>query len=113
DPKGNKINQWSVSATELSSVGGVYVQEQAMSDKPVLGTWKIKAKLLSNEVELDLPAFGRTQEKGITGNIKAKYTFGKPVKGEVELRIRPAVERFELRNSEKVKISSGIEMKFP
>ncbi|XP_052770025.1 CD109 antigen-like isoform X2 [Mya arenaria] len=132
DPKGNKINQWSVSGAELTSVGGVYVQEQAMSDQPILGTWKIKAKLLSYEggfqektfvvdeyvlpkfeVKLDLPAFGRTQEKDFTGNIKATYTFGKPVKGEVELRIRPVRERFEWQNNARVKVSSEIEMKFP
>ncbi|WAR21624.1 CD109-like protein [Mya arenaria] len=132
DPKGNKINQWSVSEAELTSVGGVYVQEQAMSDQPILGTWKIKAKLLSYEggfqektfvvdeyvlpkfeVKLDLPAFGRTQEKDFTGNIKATYTFGKPVKGEVELRIQPVFERFDWQNNARVKVSSEIEMKFP
>ncbi|KAH3873336.1 CD109 antigen-like [Dreissena polymorpha] len=132
DPKDNKINQWHVDAAEVTSLGGVYVQHQVMSESPVLGTWKLKAKLLSYEgdyeektfkvdeyvlpkfeVELDLPSFGRTQENEFTGNIKAKYTFGKPVKGEVELRVSPKHEQFEWKNGQRVKTSTTFEMKMP
>ncbi|KAH3873347.1 hypothetical protein DPMN_036581 [Dreissena polymorpha] len=132
DPKDNKINQWHVDAAEVTSLGGVYVQHQVMSESPVLGTWKLKAKLLSYEgvyeektfkvdeyvlpkfeVEMDLPSFGRTQEKEFSGNIKAKYTFGKPVKGEVELRVSPKHEQFEWKNGQRVKTSTTIEMKMP
>jgi len=51
DPKGNVINQWAVSGAELTNMGGVYVQKQPMSEQPVLGTWKLRAKLLSYEVD--------------------------------------------------------------
>ncbi|KAH3723818.1 hypothetical protein DPMN_049613 [Dreissena polymorpha] len=54
DPKDNKINQWHVAAAEVTSLGGVYIQHQVMSEAPVLGTWKLKAKLLSYEVSKHL-----------------------------------------------------------
>jgi hypothetical protein len=47
DPNGNKINQWDVSGSKITKLGGVYVQHQLMSEQPVLGMWKLKAKLLS------------------------------------------------------------------
>ena len=50
DPESNKINQWDVSGFEMTQQGGVYVQQQIMSEQPVLGKWKLKAKLLSHEV---------------------------------------------------------------
>lgn len=50
DANGNKINQWDVSGSEMTRLGGVYVQHQVMSEAPVLGKWKIKAKLLSHGV---------------------------------------------------------------
>ncbi|KAH3723817.1 hypothetical protein DPMN_049611 [Dreissena polymorpha] len=132
DPKDNKINQWHVAAAEVTSLGGVYIQHQVMSEAPVLGTWKLKAKLLSYEglyeektfkvdeyvlpkfeVEIDLPSFGRTEEKEFSGHIKAKYTFGKPVKGDVELRVSPKPEQFEWKNGQRVKTSTTLEMKLP
>ncbi|XP_053383073.1 CD109 antigen-like [Mercenaria mercenaria] len=132
DPNGNKINQWDVSGFEMTRLGGVYVHHQVMSEQPVLGKWTIKAKLLSHgddfeektfevdeyvlpkfETELDLPSFGRTDVAEFKGKVKAKYTYGKPVKGMVDLLIRPKNERFQWINGSRQRVSKTIEWKMP
>ncbi|XP_060581969.1 CD109 antigen-like isoform X2 [Ruditapes philippinarum] len=132
DPNGNKINQWDVSGFKMTKLGGVYVQHQLMSEQPVLGKWKLKAKLLSYgeefeeksfevdeyvlpkfETELDLPSFGRTDVPKFTGKVKAKYTFGKPVKGIVDILIRPKNERFQWINGSRQRVSKVISLQMP
>ncbi|XP_060581970.1 CD109 antigen-like, partial [Ruditapes philippinarum] len=103
-----------------------------MSEQPVLGMWKLKAKLLSYgeefeeksfevdeyvlpkfEIELDLPSFGRTDVTKFTGKMKAKYTFGKPVKGIVDILIRPKNERFQWINGSRQRVSKVISLQMP
>lgn len=57
DPKGNKISRWSVSGAEMNGMNNVYQQEQVMSTEPVLGDWKLKAKLLSHNVSTGYPGY--------------------------------------------------------
>ncbi|KAK3607708.1 hypothetical protein CHS0354_016732 [Potamilus streckersoni] len=100
DPNGNKINQW----RGVEDPSGVFEGKQIMSDQPVLGDWKLtvvmnKMKeektftvdeyvLPKYEVTVGLPTFGLTTSDVFKGTVTAKYTFGKPVKGRVTLRIK-------------------------
>ncbi|XP_062603689.1 CD109 antigen-like isoform X2 [Saccostrea cucullata] len=101
DPLGNKIAQWKNKVPD----NGVFTDSLVMSDHPVLGEWKIKAVqgneahtktvtvdeyvLPKFDVTLDLPPYGLSN-RNLTGiKVISKYTFGKPVKGQVDIRIRP------------------------
>uniref|UniRef100_K1PVK1 Alpha-2-macroglobulin bait region domain-containing protein n=1 Tax=Magallana gigas TaxID=29159 RepID=K1PVK1_MAGGI len=101
DPMGNKIGQWKNKVPD----NGVFTDSLVMSDHPLLGEWKIKA-IQGNEaytktvtvdeyvlpkfdVTLELPPYGLSS-RNLTGiKVVSKYTFGKPVKGVVDIRIRP------------------------
>lgn len=98
---GNKIGQWKNKVPD----NGVFTDSLVMSDHPLLGEWKIKA-IQGNEaytktvtvdeyvlpkfdVTLELPPYGLSS-RNLTGiKVVSKYTFGKPVKGVVDIRIRP------------------------
>ncbi|XP_048777079.1 CD109 antigen-like isoform X2 [Ostrea edulis] len=101
DPLGNKIAQWKNKVPD----NGVYTDSLVMSDHPVLGEWKIKAVqgneaytktvtvdeyvLPKFDVNLELPPYGLSN-RNLTGiKVVSKYTFGKPVKGTVDIRLRP------------------------
>ncbi|XP_058061517.1 thioester-containing protein 1 allele R1-like isoform X2 [Anopheles bellator] len=101
DGKGNRIKQWKDGAL----VKGVFESELTLSTAPVLGAWTIYVEVLGKThrkmFEVDeyvLPKFEVTIESpGITtfkdGKVKAivrsKYTYGKPVKGEATISVRP------------------------
>ncbi|XP_062603693.1 CD109 antigen-like [Saccostrea cucullata] len=99
DPLGNKIAQWNNKVPD----NGVFTDSLVMSEHPVLGEWKIKAVqgneahtktvtadeyvLPKFDVTLDLPPYGLSN-RNLTGiKVISKYTFGKPVKGQVDIRI--------------------------
>ncbi|XP_061165105.1 CD109 antigen-like [Saccostrea echinata] len=100
DPTGNKIAQWKNKVPDK----GVFTDSLITSDHPVLGEWQIKAVqgneahtkivtvdeyvLPKFDVTLDLPPYGLSN-RSLTGiKVTSKYTFGKPVKGIVDIRIR-------------------------
>ncbi|XP_041357546.1 CD109 antigen-like [Gigantopelta aegis] len=101
DPKGNQIKRW----TNLRDSSGVVAGEVLLSDQPVTGDWRISVKIPTLNVQysktftvaqyvlprfeviVDLPPFALTSDTSLTGTIKAKYTFGKPVKGMAEIRV--------------------------
>lgn len=101
DGKSNRIKQWS----DAKLVKGVFESELALSSAPVLGRWLVNVEVLekttTKEFEVDeyvLPKFEVTIESpGITtfkdGKVKAivraKYTYGKPVKGEATVSAYP------------------------
>ncbi|XP_038106496.1 CD109 antigen isoform X7 [Culex quinquefasciatus] len=101
DGKSNRIKQWS----DAKLVKGVFESELALSSAPVLGRWMVNVEVLekttTKEFEVDeyvLPKFEVTIESpGITtfkdGKVKAivraKYTYGKPVKGEATVSAYP------------------------
>ncbi|XP_052563230.1 thioester-containing protein 1 allele R1-like isoform X10 [Culex pipiens pallens] len=101
DGKSNRIKQWS----DAQLVKGVFESELALSSAPVLGRWMVNVEVLekttTKEFEVDeyvLPKFEVTIESpGITtfkdGKVKAivraKYTYGKPVKGEATVSAYP------------------------
>ncbi|XP_055599425.1 thioester-containing protein 1 allele R1-like isoform X8 [Uranotaenia lowii] len=101
DGKNNRLKQW----TDAKLTKGVFEGELPLSDAPVLGRWQIFVEVLgttkSQEFEVDeyvLPKYEVTIESpGITtlkdGKVRvivrAKYTYGKPVKGEATVSAYP------------------------
>ncbi|XP_063436378.1 CD109 antigen-like [Mytilus trossulus] len=97
DPKGNLIKQW----RNVSHDSGVYTGSMVMTDNPVLGDWTIKTTshgVSSNrtvmvdryvlpkfEVTVHLPSFILTNASQVQGIVEAKYSYGKPVSGYVEI----------------------------
>nr|XP_041631986.1 CD109 antigen isoform X5 [Drosophila kikkawai] len=91
----NRIKQF----TDVKLTKGVYSGELQLSEQPVLGTWKISVSVdgenrESKSFEVDkyvLPKFEVTidtakdvviADQVIKATIRAKYTYGKPVKGK-------------------------------
>ncbi|XP_046569084.1 CD109 antigen-like isoform X2 [Haliotis rubra] len=99
DPSRNILKEW----TALHDASGVVAGEFQLADQTVLGDWTIKVQprdevimtsksftvaeyqLPRFEVKVDLPSFALTSDKMLSGTVTAKYTFGTPVKGMVEL----------------------------
>ncbi|XP_048243994.1 CD109 antigen-like [Haliotis rufescens] len=99
DPNNNILKEW----TALHDASGVVAGDFQLADQTVLGDWKIHVQprdevsitskgftvaeyqLPRFEVSVDLPSFALTSDTKLSGTVKAKYTFGKPVKGMVEL----------------------------
>ncbi|GFO10653.1 Cd109 antigen-like [Plakobranchus ocellatus] len=99
DKDSNKIKQW----LQVKPKDGVITQMLKLSSQPPLGDWKISAKasrttthktfavaeyvLPKFEVSVELPSYVLTTEADFTATIKAKYTYGKPVKGTAEIAV--------------------------
>ncbi|XP_041450764.1 CD109 antigen isoform X1 [Drosophila obscura] len=98
----NRIKQ----LTDIKLTKGVYAGELQLSEQPVLGTWQIavsvdgdgtetktfevdKYVLPKFEVIIESPKDVAVQEKVIKATIRAKYTYGKPVKGKATVSIEP------------------------
>ena len=97
DAKGIKIFRSEITTDEY----GMASLELPLSDEPNLGAWKITAEtensmtrldvrveeyvLPKYEVKVELPRQWFLADEPITGNIFAEYSFGKPVKGELEI----------------------------
>ena len=97
DAKGSRVFREAVATGEY----GMATLEMPLSSEPNLGVWKITARsgestaevdvrveeyvLPKYEVTVDLPKEWALADEKITGRIDAEYTFGRPVKGEVEI----------------------------
>ncbi|SPP79668.1 CD109 antigen isoform X2 [Drosophila guanche] len=98
----NRIKQ----LTDIKLTKGVYSGELQLSEQPVLGTWQIavsvdgdgsetktfevdKYVLPKFEVIVEAPKDVAVQDKVIKATIRAKYTYGKPVKGKATVSIEP------------------------
>ncbi|XP_022321696.2 CD109 antigen-like isoform X2 [Crassostrea virginica] len=100
DPNTNKIKQ--IMGARDST--GVVTNFLEVDSQPVLGDWKIKVTahgkstektftiahyvLPKFEVTVELPSFALSSDDSVTGTVKAKYTYGKPVEGTVTLRAK-------------------------
>ncbi|XP_028253770.1 CD109 antigen [Parambassis ranga] len=96
DPRGNLLRQWQAA----ESVLGVVSKEFDLSENPPLGTWTIFATvgdassvkpftvaqyvLPKFEVEIRAPEVFY-HEDTLQGSVTAKYTYGKPVQGHVNI----------------------------
>lgn len=101
DPKSNLIQQW---LTEQNNLGVVSKTFQ-LSSHPMLGEWSIQVQVNDQtyhhlfqvseyvlpkfEVALQTPLYCSLKSKNLNGTITAKYTYGKPVKGDVTLTFLP------------------------
>ncbi|XP_071088381.1 CD109 antigen-like isoform X2 [Haliotis cracherodii] len=106
DSNSNKIKQW----VALKDASGVITNYLPTPSQPVLGDWKIKVTagtvteekvftiaeyvLPKFEVTVELPSYGLASDDHITATVKAKYTYGKPVKGTINLEAK--LERYYL-----------------
>ncbi|XP_064609342.1 murinoglobulin-2-like [Liolophura sinensis] len=102
DPNGIRMRQW----TDITGEDGLLSLEMELSEEPVLGEWKIEATinyrketqiftveeyvLPKFEVIIKPPPFMPANSPSITGEVCAQYTYGKRVRGvmEVELCVR-------------------------
>ncbi|XP_020282986.1 CD109 antigen-like isoform X2 [Pseudomyrmex gracilis] len=103
DGDGNRIKQWN----RPSVTHGIFSSELELSQSPILGNWKIVATVgdqtfekdfevaeyvLPNfEVTIDSPKHVQFKESKIVTTIHAKYTYGKPVKGEATITAYPDI----------------------
>ncbi|KAL5012796.1 hypothetical protein ScPMuIL_011347 [Solemya velum] len=99
DPNGNRIKQILGAQNEY----GVVTDSLTMDSHPILGNWKInvtapgatyikifeigKYVLPKYEVSLELPPYILTTDTEVMCTIKAKYTFGKAVKGTASVKV--------------------------
>uniref|UniRef100_A0A4D5R9R7 TEP1-F n=1 Tax=Scolopendra viridis TaxID=118503 RepID=A0A4D5R9R7_SCOVI len=99
DSQGNRIKQWK----NITFDRGVSSADLQLSDQVVLGDWKISVDtkqvlqhkyftvaeyvLPTFEVNVILPSFVTFNESDVVATVEAKYTYGKPVKGEVTLNV--------------------------
>ncbi|XP_054164406.1 CD109 antigen-like isoform X2 [Oppia nitens] len=103
DAKGNRIKQWE----RVFTSRGVVSQELQLSDQPILGDWSIFVEIFGQkfeksftvaeyvlptfDVEVLLPPYATYNRSDVVATVKAIYTYGKPVKGEVTLTVQPRV----------------------
>uniref|UniRef100_A0A2I2YGV1 CD109 antigen n=1 Tax=Gorilla gorilla gorilla TaxID=9595 RepID=A0A2I2YGV1_GORGO len=101
DPKSNLIQQWLSQQSDL----GVISKTFQLSSHPILGDWSIQVQVNDQtyyqsfqvseyvlpkfEVTLQTPLYCSMNSKHLNGTIMAKYTYGKPVKGDVTLTFLP------------------------
>ncbi|XP_006897027.1 PREDICTED: CD109 antigen-like [Elephantulus edwardii] len=101
DPKSNLVQQWLSEQNNL----GVVSKTFQLSSHPILGDWSIEVQVNDQtyfqsfevseyvlpkfEVTLQTPLYCSLNSKSLNGTILAKYTYGKPVKGDVTLTFLP------------------------
>ncbi|NWR60292.1 A2ML1 protein, partial [Bucorvus abyssinicus] len=95
DPSGNRIAQW----REVSPRQGIVDLSLPLAAEPALGTYIIEVEgkthsfsveeyvLPKFEVTIDLPAVVLEKDKKFQMEICGRYTYGKPVQGEVQARL--------------------------
>ena len=97
DAKGNKVYRQETDADEF----GMVTADLPLSTEPNLGVWTITASsgeqttqqdvrveqyvLPKYEITLDLPRSWVLASDPVVGTVSAEYSFGKPVRGEVEI----------------------------
>uniref|UniRef100_A0A1Q3FP24 CD109 antigen n=1 Tax=Culex tarsalis TaxID=7177 RepID=A0A1Q3FP24_CULTA len=101
DGKSNRIKQWS----DAKLVKGVFESELALSSSPVLGRWMVNVEVLEKtttkvfevdeyvlpkfEVTIESPGITTFKDGKVKAIVRAKYTYGKPVKGEATVSAYP------------------------
>ncbi|XP_044613298.2 CD109 antigen isoform X1 [Equus asinus] len=101
DPKSNLIQQWLSEQSDLGVISKTFL----LSSHPILGDWSIQVQVNDQmyyqsfqvseyvlpkfEVALQTPLYCSLNSKSLNGTVIAKYTYGKPVKGDVTLTFLP------------------------
>nr|BAR45612.1 thioester-containing protein 1 [Scolopendra japonica] len=99
DPEANRIKQW----TNVTFTHGIYSGKFQLADQVNFGKWKISADFQGQtesvhftveeyvlpkfEVIIQLPPFVTWDDTDVTAFIEARYTYGKPVKGQLTLKV--------------------------
>ncbi|XP_030054906.1 CD109 antigen [Microcaecilia unicolor] len=125
DPRGNLICQWLAEQGDL----GVLSKNFQISANPPLGDWSIEAQVNKQihyqtftvmeyvlpkfEVAVKMSSHHSLTEKELTGVITAKYTYGKPVKGNVTITLVPSSIWVAKKNITKtLKINGSVNFSF-
>ncbi|KPM04180.1 CD109 antigen-like protein [Sarcoptes scabiei] len=103
DPKENLIKQW----RRIFTTRGVVAEEFPLSDQPPLGDWSIEIEVTGQKeiktftvaeyqlptfsVEIILPPYSTYNKSDVIAIVKAMYTYGKPLKGDVALTVQPRI----------------------
>ncbi|XP_013779799.1 CD109 antigen-like [Limulus polyphemus] len=128
DGKDNRVKQWK---RVFTSKGIVSLKFQ-LADQPVLGDWDIVVNVLGQsfnksftvaeyvlptfEVKIDLPAYATYSNSSILATVRAMYTYGKPVKGDLILtvtslsRYSSFSEREQQRIQKEVSINGNVDI---
>lgn len=101
DSQMNRIHQW----RDIPINRGIAAADFLLADEPNLGDWTVHVdvkgqnfskpftvaeySLPTFEVHIELPNYATYNESDIVVTVKAMYTYGKPVKGEVTLTVAP------------------------
>ncbi|XP_027197274.2 thioester-containing protein 2 isoform X1 [Dermatophagoides pteronyssinus] len=102
DPKDNLIKQWK----RIFTHRGVVSEQFALSDQPPLGDWTISVEVAGGQklekhfsvaeyvlptfsVDVLLPPYATYNRSDVVATVKATYTYGKPVRGDVTLTVQP------------------------
>ncbi|XP_014247621.1 CD109 antigen-like isoform X2 [Cimex lectularius] len=99
DGDGNRVKQWN----NITLPRGLFSSEFELSSAPVLGDWRLVATVNGQkfsksfevaeyvlpkfEVSIDLPDYVTFKDSKVAATIRAKYTYGKPVKGEATIAV--------------------------
>ncbi|XP_073987023.1 CD109 antigen-like isoform X2 [Rhodnius prolixus] len=102
DGKNNRIKQW----INAEPNRGVFSGELELSKNPILGDWKIVATvggqiyakvfsvaeyvLPKFEVTVNIPKHITFKDSKFGATVRAKYTYGRPVKGEATISVAPS-----------------------
>uniref|UniRef100_A0A182JDJ2 TEP1-F n=1 Tax=Anopheles atroparvus TaxID=41427 RepID=A0A182JDJ2_ANOAO len=102
DSQGNRIKQWSKVALPIS---GVFEAELPLSTEPVMGNWNIHVEVAGQEqtksfsveqyvlptyeVTVEAPGFTFINDELLKVVVCARYTYGKPVVGELSVSMKP------------------------
>nr|AEC50086.1 TEP isoform 2 [Pacifastacus leniusculus] len=101
DGAGHRVKEW----RRVFTNKGVWSGELQLAEEPVLGRWNITVNVLGQttsravtvayyvlpkfEVIVSLPQYATFGQKEMIATVEAKYTYGRPVKGEVTLQVTP------------------------
>ncbi|XP_035781248.1 CD109 antigen-like isoform X2 [Anopheles albimanus] len=102
DGAGNRVKQWNDVCLDSS---GVFEAELPLSTEPVLGEWKINVEVLgvkqtksfdvdkyvlpTFEVSVKGDSYTTIDDETLKVTIESKYTYGKPVVGELTVTVKP------------------------
>ncbi len=103
DSKDNLIKQW----RRIFPQRGVVSEELQLSEQPPLGDWSITVDVQGQRysktftvaeyvlptfaVDVRLPPYATYNRSDVVATVRATYTYGKPVKGEVTLTVQPKI----------------------
>ncbi|KAJ6220697.1 hypothetical protein RDWZM_006509 [Blomia tropicalis] len=103
DSKDNLIKQWK----RVFPIRGVVSEELQLSEQPPLGDWSIMVDVQGQKftkkfsvaeyvlptfsIDVILPPYATYNRSDVIATVKATYTYGKPVKGEVTLTVQPRI----------------------